>query len=63
VLIYAGLILLVFAFLALAFILWAMSQLNQLDPAYDYLLLAWAVSVLLFMLGVVCRKLSCNNDR
>lgn len=54
--IYLGLTLISLAIPALAFILWMMSLLGTANPDYDYLLIGWAVSLLVFLLGVVIRK-------
>jgi hypothetical protein len=38
-----------------------MSLLGMADPDYDYLLMGWVVSLLVFILGVMFRKVSYNK--
>lgn len=57
-LLYTGLALAALGIPALAFILWIMGLLGNTDPNYSYLMIAWLVSLLMFLLGVVFRKLS-----
>lgn len=59
--IYLGLTLISLVIPALAFILWMMSLLGMADPDYDYLLMGWVVSLLVFILGVMFRKVSYNK--
>ncbi len=37
---------------ALAFVLWVMSLVDKADPNYWYVLIAWVLSVLMFLSGV-----------
>jgi len=48
---YLGLMLAVFI-PVLALMLWLMSLLDQADPNYWYMVIAWVLSVLMFLVGV-----------
>ena len=41
---------------ALAVILWIMSLVDRADPNYWYLLIAWAVSGAMFVVGVAIKR-------
>jgi len=49
---YLGLVLAVLFMPALTFILWMMSLVDKADPNYWYILIAWVLSVLIFLAGV-----------
>jgi hypothetical protein len=53
---YLGLLLAALFVPTLALILWIMSLVNMADPNYWYLLIAWGLSVLLFLVGVMMKK-------
>lgn len=40
----------------LALILWMMSLVDEADPNYWYLLIAWVMSILLFLAGVMIKN-------
>ena len=48
---YLGLVLAVFM-PALTFVLWLLSLVDKADPNYWYMLIAWVLSVLMFLAGV-----------
>ena len=54
---YLGLVLAVFVMPALTFVLWIMSLVDKADPNYWYLLIAWVLSVLMFLAGVGLKNL------
>jgi len=41
---------------AITFILWMMSLVDRADPNYWYLLIAWVLSVLTFLVGVGIKR-------
>ena len=41
---------------AITFILWIMSLIDRAEPNYWYLLIAWALSVLMFLVGVGIKR-------
>ncbi len=41
---------------AITFILWIMSLVDKADPNYLYLLIAWVLSVLTFLVGVGMKR-------
>jgi hypothetical protein len=47
---------------ALAFILWMMSLVGRADPDYGYILIAWIVSVLVFIAGIGLKNLLCSES-
>jgi hypothetical protein len=49
---YGGLLLSVFAVPALTFSLWMMSLVDEADPNFWYLLIAWVISVVMFFSGI-----------
>ena len=49
---YLGLVLAVLFMPALTFTLWIMSLVDKADPNYWYILIAWVLSVLMFLTGV-----------
>jgi len=49
---YIGLVLTVAAIPALAIVLWIMSLVDQVEPGYWYVLLAWFVALLMFVSGI-----------
>ena len=49
---YLGLVLAVLFMPALTFTLWIMSLVDKADPNYWYILIAWVLSVLMFLSGV-----------
>jgi len=53
---YLGLILAVMLLPAITFILWIMSLVDRAAPNYWYLLGAWVVSVLMFLVGVGIKR-------
>ena len=62
---YLGLVLAVFLIPALTFMLWMMSLAGKVNPNYWYILLAWGLSVLIFLIGVGLKNLvySAKNDQ
>ena len=54
---YLGLVLAVIFLPALTFILWVMSLSDNADPNYWYLLIAWLVSMFMFLAGVGLKNL------
>ncbi|CAB5098433.1 hypothetical protein D3OALGA1CA_1267 [Olavius algarvensis associated proteobacterium Delta 3] len=53
---YLGLVLAVLFIPVLTFALWAMSLADKLDPNYWYVLIAWVLSALVFLAGVVLKN-------
>ncbi len=53
---YLGLLLAALFIPTLALILWMMSLVDEADPNYWYLLIAWGLSVLLFLVGVMMKN-------
>ena len=53
---YLGLVLAALFIPTLALILWMMSLVDKADPNYWYLLIAWGLSVLLFLVGVMMKN-------
>jgi len=49
---YLGLVLAALFIPALTFMLWIMSLVDKANPNYWYILIAWVLSVLMFMAGV-----------
>jgi putative effector of murein hydrolase LrgA (UPF0299 family) len=49
---YLGLVLAVLFMPALMFVLWIMSLVDKANPNYWYILIAWVLSVLMFLAGV-----------
>ncbi len=47
----------------LAIVLWLMSLVDKADPNYWYILIAWVMSVLLFLTGVGLKNLSYSNKK
>ncbi|MCK5091278.1 MAG: hypothetical protein KAR30_02010 [Gammaproteobacteria bacterium] len=62
---YLGLVLAVLLMPALTFVLWMMSLVDKADPSFWYLLIAWVLSVLMFLAGVGLKNLiySTENNR
>ena len=62
---YLGLVLAVLLMPALTFVLWMMSLVDKADPNFWYLLIAWVLSVLMFLAGVGLKNLiySTENNR
>jgi hypothetical protein len=62
---YLGLVLAALAMPALTVVLWMMSLVDKADPNYWYLLIAWVLSVLMFLAGVGLKNLvySANNNQ
>ena len=62
---YLGLVLAVLFIPALTFILWVMSLVDKADPDYRYILIAWVLSVLMFLAGVGLKNLiySAKNNQ
>ena len=58
VLLYAGLGLSALGIPTLAFFLWIKSLLDNTHPGYDYLWMAWLVSALMFVLGVIMIRMA-----
>ena len=54
---YLGLILAALFVPAITFILWIMSLVDRANPNYWYLLGAWVLSVLMFLVGVGIKRL------
>ena len=54
---YLGLVLFAFGIPGLAFSLWSLSLADVLEPDYGYLAIAWIVSLLMFIGGVVLKNL------
>ncbi|WP_455221515.1 hypothetical protein [Kaarinaea lacus] len=54
---YAGLVLTALVVPGLAFSLWMLSLAGRVDPNFWYLLIAWLVSVLMFLAGVGLKRL------
>ena len=52
---YLGLMLALFI-PTLALIMWMMSLVDKADPNYWYLLIAWGLSVMLFLVGVMMKN-------
>ena len=52
ILYYGGMMLSVFAIPALSFSLWAMSLVDEADPNFWYLLIAWVTALLMFFAGI-----------
>jgi len=48
---------------ALAIVLWLMSLVDEADPNYWYILIAWVMSVLLFLTGVGLKNLSYSTKK
>lgn len=55
---YLGLVLTVLFLPALTFILWVMSLVDKAKPNYWYILIAWVLSVLMFLAGVGLKNLA-----
>ena len=53
---YLGLVLAALFIPTLALILWMMSLVDKADPNYWYILIAWVISVLLFLAGVMMKN-------
>jgi uncharacterized membrane protein len=53
---YLGLVLAGLFIPALTFALWAMSLADKVDPNYWYILIAWVLSALVFLAGVVLKN-------
>ncbi len=53
---YLGLVLAALFIPTLALILWMMSLVDKADPNYWYILIAWGLSVLLFLVGVMMKN-------
>ena len=53
---YLGLVLAALFIPTLALILWMMSLVDKADPNYWYILIAWVMSVLLFLAGVMMKN-------
>jgi len=49
---YLGLVLAFLFIPAITFILWMMSLVDQAEPNYRYILIAWILSVIMFLAGV-----------
>lgn len=62
---YLGLVLAVLFMPGLTFVLWMMSLIDKADPNYWYLLIAWVLSVLMFLAGVGLKNLiySARNNQ
>ena len=54
---YLGLVLAFIFIPALTIILWLMSLVDEADPNYWYILIAWALSVLMFLAGIGLKNL------
>jgi hypothetical protein len=54
---YLGLVLAALFLPALAIVLWIMSLVDEADPNYWYILLAWVLSVLMFLAGIWLKNL------
>jgi len=52
ILYYLGLLSAVFVIPALSFSLWMMSLVDKAEPNYWYFLIAWIISILMFLAGV-----------
>jgi hypothetical protein len=52
---YLGLLMSVLFVPTLTLMLWMMSLVDEADPNYWYLLIAWALSVLVFLVGVAIK--------
>ena len=53
---YLGLVLAALFMPALTFALWVMSLVDKVDPNYWYISIAWALSALTFLAGVVLKN-------
>jgi len=53
---YLGLVMAALFIPALALIMWMMSLVDKADPNYWYHLIAWGLSVLLFLVGVMMKN-------
>ena len=53
---YLGLVLAALFIPTLALILWMMSLVDKADPNYWYILIAWVMSALLFVVGVIIKN-------
>lgn len=53
---YLGLTLAALFLPAVTFILWVMSLVDRADPNYWYVLIAWVLSVLMFLVGVAIKR-------
>lgn len=53
---YFGLLLAAFAVPALALSLWFMSLVDIVKPNFYYILIAWILSLLMFMLGILLKR-------
>jgi len=53
---YLGLVLAALFIPTLALIMWMMSLVDKADPNYWYHLIAWGLSVLLFLVGVMMKN-------
>jgi putative effector of murein hydrolase LrgA (UPF0299 family) len=62
---YLGLVLAALFLPALTFILWVMSLVDKADPNYWYILIAWVLSVLMFLAGVGLglKNLVCSKNK
>jgi putative effector of murein hydrolase LrgA (UPF0299 family) len=62
---YLGLVLAVFFIPALTLSLWGLSLIDKVDPNYWYILIAWVLSVLMFLVGVGLKNLiySARNNQ
>ncbi|TDJ26377.1 MAG: hypothetical protein E2O60_00950 [Gammaproteobacteria bacterium] len=47
----------------LALILWMMSLVDKADPNYWYLLIAWGMSIMLFLAGVMIKNRICSAEK
>ena len=62
---YLGLVLAALFIPTLALILWMLSLVDKADPNYWYILIAWVLSVLMFLVGVGLKNFiySVNNKK
>lgn len=62
---YLGLVLAVFFIPAFAFMMWMMNLADKADPNYWYILIAWGLSVFMFLAGVWLKNLvySARNNQ
>ena len=60
---YLGLVLAALLLPAITIVLWIMSLVDKANPDYRYILLAWVLSVLMFLAGIWLKNLVHAADR
>ena len=60
---YLGLVLAALFLPTLTFILWVMSLVDKADPNYWYILIAWVMSVLMFLAGIGLKNLEYSKEK